>query len=219
MSTTTIRLPDALKARVAIAAKRAGMTSHGFILDAVAEKADLAERRADFDAEVERRYARIIGTGETIPWAKMRGYLEGANHWQAGAASHARQAGASALTRTELAPEVGADFERILDHLASHEVDRLREIIEAIGVLDTNPLIGWPAISDKREQVIGCGTHGHVALYCLCGAPRHRRPCVGNARLGSRDDGWLDRLPGSHRRHAQGTPETRFCPSFLPAPE
>lgn len=76
MSTTTIRLPDALKTRVAAAAKRAGTTPHGFILDAIAEKAELAERRAEFDAVAEQRYARIVETGETIPWEKMRGYLE-----------------------------------------------------------------------------------------------------------------------------------------------
>ncbi|QEE26255.1 CopG family transcriptional regulator [Rhodanobacter glycinis] len=45
-------------------------------LDAIAEKAELAEHRAGFDAEAEQRYARIVETGETIPWAKMRSYLE-----------------------------------------------------------------------------------------------------------------------------------------------
>lgn len=76
MSTTTIRLPDALKARVAEAAKQAGTTPHGFILDAIAEKAELAERHADFDAVADQRYARIVESGKTIPWSAMRGYLE-----------------------------------------------------------------------------------------------------------------------------------------------
>ena len=35
MSTTTIRLEDDLKARVAAAAERAGVTAHAFILDAI----------------------------------------------------------------------------------------------------------------------------------------------------------------------------------------
>jgi predicted transcriptional regulator len=48
MSTTTIRLPEDLKARVTAAAKRAGTTSHNFILEAIAEKADQEERRGDF---------------------------------------------------------------------------------------------------------------------------------------------------------------------------
>ena len=76
MSTTTIRLPENLKARVAAAAKRAGTTTHGFILDAIAEKAEQEQLRAAFDAEAEDRYARIVATGKTIPWQEMRGYLE-----------------------------------------------------------------------------------------------------------------------------------------------
>lgn len=76
MSTTTIRLSEGLKARIAEAAKRAGTTPHNFILEAIAEKAELAERRADFDAAAEQRYARIVESGKTIPWNDMRGYLE-----------------------------------------------------------------------------------------------------------------------------------------------
>lgn len=76
MSTTTIRLPEALKARIAAAAKRAGTTPHSFILEAIAEKAEQEERRADFDQVAEERYARIVATGKTIPWSEMRGYLE-----------------------------------------------------------------------------------------------------------------------------------------------
>jgi len=76
MSTTTIRLPEELKARVAAAAKRAGTTSHNFILEAIAEKADQEERRAEFHDTAERRYAQIVATGKTIPWPEMRRYLE-----------------------------------------------------------------------------------------------------------------------------------------------
>ncbi len=77
MSTTTIRIPDDLKARVAAAAGRAGTTPHNFILEAIAEKAEQAERRAQFDAEAEERYTRIVESGKTIPWSEMRSYLEG----------------------------------------------------------------------------------------------------------------------------------------------
>jgi predicted transcriptional regulator len=77
MSTTTIRIPDDLKTRVAEAAGRAGTTPHNFILEAIAEKAEQAERRAEFDAVAEERYARIVETGKTIPWNEMRSYLEG----------------------------------------------------------------------------------------------------------------------------------------------
>lgn len=76
MSTTTIRLPNELKARVAEAAKRAGTTAHGYILEAIAEKAAQDERRAGFEAEAEGRYARIIASGESVPWDDMRNYLK-----------------------------------------------------------------------------------------------------------------------------------------------
>lgn len=76
MSTTTIRLPEELKARVEAAAKRTGTTPHSFILDAIAKKTEQEELRADFDSTAEDRYARIVATGKTIPWLEMRGYLE-----------------------------------------------------------------------------------------------------------------------------------------------
>lgn len=76
MTTTTIRLPEDLKERVARAAERAGMTSHAFILDAIAERVDEEERRNDFHEVAERRYAEIVSSGKTIPWSEMRTYLE-----------------------------------------------------------------------------------------------------------------------------------------------
>ncbi|MEN5059694.1 DUF1778 domain-containing protein [Luteimonas sp. TWI1416] len=76
MSTTTIRLPDALKARIAKAAEAAGTTSHNFILEAIAEKAELAERRAEFHALADQRYAHFLETGESIAWEDARGWLQ-----------------------------------------------------------------------------------------------------------------------------------------------
>jgi plasmid stabilization system protein ParE len=73
------------------------------------------------------------------------------------------------MSHIELASEVGDDFERIFVHLAQYQVEnpalRIREIIEAINVLEHNPMIGRPANNDKRELVIGRRSHGYVALY------------------------------------------------------
>lgn len=73
------------------------------------------------------------------------------------------------MTRVELAPEVGDDFELILDHLVTHEVEdaasRVGDIVTAISALERNPLIGRPAQNDRRELVIGRGSRGYVALY------------------------------------------------------
>lgn len=73
------------------------------------------------------------------------------------------------MSRVEIAPEVGDDFERILDHLAQYDADnaaaRIRDIIEAFNVLESNPLIGRPAPGNKRELIIGRRSRGYAALY------------------------------------------------------
>jgi len=76
MSTTTIRLPQDLKERIARAAERAGTTSHNFILEAIAEKAEQEERRGEFQDTAEQRYAGIIASGKSVSWNEMRRYLE-----------------------------------------------------------------------------------------------------------------------------------------------
>ncbi|MGV8891774.1 MAG: type II toxin-antitoxin system RelE/ParE family toxin [Burkholderiaceae bacterium] len=74
------------------------------------------------------------------------------------------------MSRIELAPEVGDDLDRIFDYLAEHDVDdlpsRIDEIIQAISVLELNPLIGRPVNGDKTELIIGRRSRGYVALYC-----------------------------------------------------
>lgn len=73
------------------------------------------------------------------------------------------------MSRIELAVEVADDFDRILDHLEHYQVAspelRIREIIEALNVLEHNPLIGRPVNKGKRELVIGRRSLGYVALY------------------------------------------------------
>ena len=73
------------------------------------------------------------------------------------------------MARIELAPEIRDDFDRILDHLAEHTVEnapaRIKEIIQAIDVLQHNPLIGRPVSPDMRELVIGRSARGYIALY------------------------------------------------------
>lgn len=76
MSTTTLRLPDDLKTRIAAAATRAGITPHLFMLEAVAEKTEQAEKRADFEAVADGRYAKILKSGETLDWHDVRAYLK-----------------------------------------------------------------------------------------------------------------------------------------------
>jgi plasmid stabilization system protein ParE len=74
-------------------------------------------------------------------------------------------------TRIEAAPEVAEELERILEHLVTFQVEhpqrRSGEIIGALDVLESNPLIGRPAANGKHELVIGRRSHGYLALY-LC---------------------------------------------------
>lgn len=76
-SITATRLPEEHKARVAAAAERAGTAAHRFILEAIAKKEEDAERRSDFHAAAEQRYAEIVASGKAIAWAEMRAYLKG----------------------------------------------------------------------------------------------------------------------------------------------
>ena len=73
------------------------------------------------------------------------------------------------MSSIEFAPEVGEDFDRILEHLERYEVAdapaRIEQIIQAISVLELNPLVGRPAQADLRELVIGRQSKGYVALY------------------------------------------------------
>ena len=68
-----------------------------------------------------------------------------------------------------MAPEIRDDFDRIFDYLSEHAVEdapgRIREIIQAIDVLQHNPLIGRPVSADTRELVIGRRARSYVALY------------------------------------------------------
>jgi hypothetical protein len=75
MSRTTLRLGEESRAHIGAA------------------KAKMEERYADFVAEADARFAKIVGTGKTIRWADMRRYVtERANgqpsaHPSAGAGS------------------------------------------------------------------------------------------------------------------------------------
>jgi predicted transcriptional regulator len=76
MSTTTIRIPDELKVRLSRIAEQEGISTHGLILDAIAEKADALEQRQAFHAEARARRAHMEATGMGIEWNEMKRYLD-----------------------------------------------------------------------------------------------------------------------------------------------
>jgi len=76
MSTTTIRLEEDLKARVAAAAERAGKTAHAFILDAIAQTVEQTELDEAFHQIADKRWSKLLTTGKTVAWDDAKSYLE-----------------------------------------------------------------------------------------------------------------------------------------------
>ena len=76
MSTTTIRIENDLKARVALAAERSGKTAHAFILDAIAQTVEQTELDEAFHRVAEERWAKVLATGKTVRWDDAKVYLE-----------------------------------------------------------------------------------------------------------------------------------------------
>lgn len=117
MSTTTIRLSEELKERIAAVAARAGTTPHSFMLAAIVEQTDLAERRADFDETADARLAQFLAEGESIPWPEMRRYLEDRIQGKTVPRPVAKKLTRSTMARIELAAGVEQDFDRSYSRL------------------------------------------------------------------------------------------------------
>jgi uncharacterized protein (DUF1778 family) len=75
MRTTTIRIDDDLKVRVAAAADRAGKTAHSFILDAITQKVDQVEADDELHRLADARWANVLTTGMTVDWDEPKVYL------------------------------------------------------------------------------------------------------------------------------------------------
>ena len=75
VSTTTIRLEDALKARISAAAERAGMTTHAFILEAIERTVEQVEQDNEFHELADARWARLLDTGKTVSWDEAKSYV------------------------------------------------------------------------------------------------------------------------------------------------
>jgi predicted transcriptional regulator len=76
MTTTTIRIDDELKGRIAAVAQRAGKSAHAFIVEAIEQTVEQAEAHADFHRVADERWAKLLATGKTVGWDELRAYLE-----------------------------------------------------------------------------------------------------------------------------------------------
>jgi len=71
----SLRIPEAVKKRVARRAQAQQTTAHAFMLDAINEKLEAEEARAAFHAEAERRLAGMKRSGAGIPAHQVFDYL------------------------------------------------------------------------------------------------------------------------------------------------
>lgn len=76
MSTTTIRLEDELKARVAAAAQRSGKSPHAFIVEAIEQTVEQSEADDAFQRLADERWARLLETGKSVAFDEAKAYLE-----------------------------------------------------------------------------------------------------------------------------------------------
>jgi len=71
----SLRLPDNVKKRIARLAAAQDKSAHAFMLEAIREKVEAEEARAQFHAEAKRRLARMKRTGAGIPGDEVFDYL------------------------------------------------------------------------------------------------------------------------------------------------
>ncbi|MDQ0006853.1 putative transcriptional regulator [Variovorax boronicumulans] len=76
MSTTTIRLDDELKARIAAAAARSDKSSHAFILEALSDLVERSELDEELHRIADKRWAALQRTGESVAWEDAAAYLK-----------------------------------------------------------------------------------------------------------------------------------------------
>lgn len=75
MQTTTIRLDDTMKERIAAAADHAGKSAHAFILDAISQTVEQVEIDSEFNEIADERWKGILASGKTVSWEDAKAYL------------------------------------------------------------------------------------------------------------------------------------------------
>jgi predicted transcriptional regulator len=75
MSTTSLKLPDALKERLTSVVTKTEQSAHAFMVQAIEEAVEAAEDEQAWEQELERRYRKFRKTGMAITEADMRAYV------------------------------------------------------------------------------------------------------------------------------------------------
>jgi predicted transcriptional regulator len=73
---TTIRIDEALKARIAAAAEHVGQSSHAFILGALSDTVERIETEEEMHRIAGERWAALCRTGKSIAWKDAKAYMQ-----------------------------------------------------------------------------------------------------------------------------------------------
>ncbi|MEY2617538.1 MAG: hypothetical protein RL522_540 [Pseudomonadota bacterium] len=76
MTTSTLRLDDALRARIAHVARATEQTPHSFMVQALAEKVDEAEWKLGIQQEALRRDQALVAGEPAVEWHEMKSWLQ-----------------------------------------------------------------------------------------------------------------------------------------------
>lgn len=91
MPSTTLKLPEPLKARIAPLAAAAGQTPHAWMVAALSEQAELAERRERFVRDALVAAAEVDANGEVFAASEVHDYLRARLAGQTAARPQARK--------------------------------------------------------------------------------------------------------------------------------
>jgi predicted transcriptional regulator len=75
MPTTTLRIDEKLKSRIAKLAKRRGMSPHSYMLDALDASVSQEELREDFERDAEEGEEQIRTTGKALDWGETQEWI------------------------------------------------------------------------------------------------------------------------------------------------
>ena len=75
MSTTTLRIDESLRERIARLAGALDQTPHSFMVEALAQKVDEAEWRLGVQREAQQRDAALPAGEPGVEWHEMKTYL------------------------------------------------------------------------------------------------------------------------------------------------
>jgi len=90
VTTTSVKLPDELKTRAAAAARARGVSTHAFLVDAIRQTIDAADRRARFLGDAVEAREAAVADDQAMPADEVHEYLRNKTRGKPSARPHAK---------------------------------------------------------------------------------------------------------------------------------